>query len=75
MWPVYKRRAQAAMRALLHTIASKPLLVQTLVPRLVSTLLAHTVRPAESQMGAGKPQHACRKSCRPACQYLVRTWP
>ena len=75
LWPVYKRRAQAAMRALLQAIASKPFLMQALVPRLVSMLLAHTVRPAESQTGAGGPQHACLLRCRSACQYLVHTRP
>ena len=75
MWPVYKRRAQAAMRALLQAIANKPFVVQTLVSRLVNVLLAHTVRPPDTQATAGEPHHACLKSCRPACQYLVHTWP
>ena len=50
------------MRALLHAIASKPFLIQALVPRLVSTLLAHTVRPAESQIGTGEPHMPASKA-------------
>ena len=63
------------MRALLQAIANKPFVVQTLVSRLVNVLLAHTVRPPDTQATAGEPHHACLKSCRPACQYLVHTWP
>lgn len=64
LWPKQRIPVHAAFNILLAGLRSKPAVLQSLLPRLVSMLLTYTLRPADSNLIAGSPfLLACSTCC------------
>ena len=53
LWPKQRLPAHAALNIFIAAIRSKPAVLQSVLPRLVSILLTYTLKPAEANQIAG----------------------
>ena len=66
LWPKQRLPVHAALNILLSALRPKQAVLQSMLPRLVSVLLTHTLQPADDNLVAGEacqpysePPHAC----------------
>lgn len=60
LWPKQRLPVHAALNTLLSALRPKQAVLQSLLPRLVSIVLTHTLKPAEDAFIAGG---ACQLCC------------
>ena len=61
LWPKQRLPVHAALNILLSAIRPKQAVMQSMLPRLISVLLIHTLRPADDNLiaGAGSSPPPC----------------
>lgn len=54
LWPKQRLPVHAALNILLSALRPKQAVMQSMLPRLVSVLLTHTLKPADDNLVAGE---------------------